>query len=778
MTGVPPVAPQTSLPDFAAIAGLHASTGLLYLDHTNRARWMNDAAQRMLGVSLADLDDRAGGLRHQFVTEDGRPFAPDDPLVARVLRTGDAGPPVVLGLPRPHATTWFDVSARPALNGDGGVDGVVVSFVDVSERVRARLGLELRQLQLVSTFRAMKDGVVVQTLNGAIVNCNPAAERMLGLTTDQLAGRTSMDPRWRATHEDGSPFPGDTHPAMVALRTGMPQRDVVMSVHKPDGTRTLISINAEPVMGADGQVAAVVATFADITAVRARERRTEDLLSELADLYNGAPCGYHSLDADGVIVEINDTELAWLGVTREEAVRRLRAFDFLTRESADTCRQHFPALVEGRVDYVDVEGDLVSRQGRTRRVLMRATARRDAEGRFIQSRSALTDITELAETRSTLESALRDRDDLLQNEFVGIARIRDRRFVWISAANSRILGYTPDELAGQDVRMVYPDQASYEAVGRDLHRLLSAHGTARLQVELRHRTGQRLSVDLQAMLRPDGEVLSFITDQTALRDSQHALAQAQRTEAVGRLGAGVAHEFNNLLQTMSGAAEMVLAELPAGHRSVPDLESILSSSARGAALVSQLLSYAQKQLVFPETLSLSSVVEALASDYRQGLRTGVELRVVNGPEPTTIRADRSSLATVLGNLLDNAVDATVADGTVVVHTGQRAFTLTDVAGTPGARVGQFGFVSVSDAGTGMVPAVLERATEPFFTTKAFGRSRGLGLSVVEGVAFRPADGWTSPVRLGRGPPRRSTSLVRSPRYSYGRPSRASGRAVR
>ena len=89
------------------------------------------------------------------------------------------------------------------------------------------------------------EGVVVQDSTGRIMFCNPAAERILGLTADQIEGRTSLDPRWRSVHRDGSPFPGDQHPAMVALRTGETVRNVVMGVHKPNGELTWIVIDAE-----------------------------------------------------------------------------------------------------------------------------------------------------------------------------------------------------------------------------------------------------------------------------------------------------------------------------------------------------------------------------------------------------------------------------------------------------------------------------------------------------------------------------------------------------
>jgi len=89
-----------------------------------------------------------------------------------------------------------------------------------------------------NVLESLSEGVVIQDQKGRIVLCNAAAERILGLTADQLAGRSSIDERWRAVHPDGSAFPGEAHPAMVTLKTGQPQRAVVMGVCKPDGCQS------------------------------------------------------------------------------------------------------------------------------------------------------------------------------------------------------------------------------------------------------------------------------------------------------------------------------------------------------------------------------------------------------------------------------------------------------------------------------------------------------------------------------------------------------------
>ncbi len=127
--------------------------------------------------------------------------------------------------------------------------------------------------QLASIFAVMAEGVVVQNARGEIVSSNAAAGAILAMTDDQMRGRTSVDPRWRAVREDGSPFPGEAHPAMVALRTGARQTNVVMGVHKPDGTLGWISINSLPSQYDGDVVDEVVTSFHDITQLKAASER-------------------------------------------------------------------------------------------------------------------------------------------------------------------------------------------------------------------------------------------------------------------------------------------------------------------------------------------------------------------------------------------------------------------------------------------------------------------------------------------------------------------------
>ncbi|WP_088894914.1 PAS domain S-box protein [Leptolyngbya ohadii] len=123
-----------------------------------------------------------------------------------------------------------------------------------------------------SVVTVLAEGVVLQQADGQITACNTSAERILGLTQDQMMGHTSVDPQWQAIHEDGSPFPGETHPSMVTLRTGEPQSNVIMGVHKPNGDLTWISINTQPLFYPEQPLPyAVVASFIDITVQKQAE---------------------------------------------------------------------------------------------------------------------------------------------------------------------------------------------------------------------------------------------------------------------------------------------------------------------------------------------------------------------------------------------------------------------------------------------------------------------------------------------------------------------------
>jgi PAS domain S-box-containing protein len=195
----------------------------------------------------------------------------------------------------------------------------MVIIRDTTDRQRSKEALEESEERYRSIVAAMEEGIVLQDASGVIRACNASAERILGLSVDQMMGRTSVDPRWRAVHENGLPFPGEEHPAMVTLRTGQPQSNVIMGVHRPEGALAWISINSQPLfrMG-ESLPSGVVTSFTDITERRQAERVLRESEERYRSLYQNSLDGILLTAPDGRVFAANAAACAILGRSEEE----------------------------------------------------------------------------------------------------------------------------------------------------------------------------------------------------------------------------------------------------------------------------------------------------------------------------------------------------------------------------------------------------------------------------------------------------------------------------
>ena len=214
-------------------------------------------------------------------------------------------------------------NSSPIRGDDGETRGSVGAFVDITEFKKAEVALRESEERYRTLVTGMSAGLILQRADGVLAMCNPAAERILGLTAEQMQGRRSTDPEWRPMREDGTYFPGEEHAPMVALRTGKAQTDAVMALHRPDGTVTWVSIDSVPLRDDAGKVDAVLSTFVDISKLKSAETERNRLQAELAHAARLAAMG--TLVA-GVAHEINNplaAELAGQGMAME-TVRELR----------------------------------------------------------------------------------------------------------------------------------------------------------------------------------------------------------------------------------------------------------------------------------------------------------------------------------------------------------------------------------------------------------------------------------------------------------------------
>ena len=230
----------------------------------------------------------------------GRPFVgmvhPDDLPVAverfqKALR-GETHPPHELRVLCKSGEYLVGEFTSTSHVKDGKVVGQLGIARDITDRKRADEALRESEELYRSVVTSVAEGIMLVDRGGAIVACNRSAERILGLTTEELIGRTAADPRWQAIHEDGSPLPGENFPGMAALRTGKPQSNLYMGVHKPNGSLAWTIANSVPIFHAgDGAPYVVVTSFADITE---RKRAEAEILAakEAAEAANRAKSNF------------------------------------------------------------------------------------------------------------------------------------------------------------------------------------------------------------------------------------------------------------------------------------------------------------------------------------------------------------------------------------------------------------------------------------------------------------------------------------------------------
>lgn len=208
----------------------------------------------------------------------------DQPKLRAVMQVASKGEPLVLRwLRKDGRIIWTEQRNVTLYDEQGQAIAIEGIARDITARIEGGMVLRESEERYRSMIAALAEGIVMQDRNGKIYTCNASAERILGLTVDQMTGRDSLDPRWRAIREDGSPFPGEAHPAMVTLRTGRAQYHVIMGVYKPDDSLTWISVNSQPLWREGEDLPyAVVASFSDITDLKRAEQQAIDLGIEKA----------------------------------------------------------------------------------------------------------------------------------------------------------------------------------------------------------------------------------------------------------------------------------------------------------------------------------------------------------------------------------------------------------------------------------------------------------------------------------------------------------------
>ena len=235
-------------------------------------------------------------------------------------------------------------------------------------------------------------------------------------------------------------------------------------------------------------------------------------------------------------------------------------------------------------------------------------------------------------------------------------------------------------------------------------------------------------------------LLVIIEDITEQLKIEAQLRQAQKMEVIGRMAAGIAHEFNNLLTVIQGDVGLLQSTTPSTVDRNALLEQIMQASQRAATFTRQLLAFSRKQVLQPKALNFCDLLMRMKKMLGRLIGEKYDVKVSCESDFLSVRADEGGLEQVLMNLVLNARDSMPEGGIVEISAETVNVDEKAIQENTEARAGRFICLRVADQGSGMTPQVLSRIFDPFFTTKDVGKGTGLGLSTIHGIV-KQHEGW-------------------------------------
>jgi PAS domain S-box-containing protein len=379
------------------------------------------------------------------------------------------------------------------------------------------------------------------------------------------------------------------------------------------------------------------------------------------------------------------------------------------------------------------------------------TEQRAIEERLRASETKLRLLNETLEQKVAERTADRDRMWRLSTDIMLVARF-DGTITAANPAWTSLLGWGEEELIGKTfLDFVHPDDlaATLDAV----HGLAS--GETVLRFENRYQTRNEAYLWLSWTAVPDEQFIHAVgRNVTAEKEAaaqldaaQERLRQAQKMEALGQLAGGIAHDFNNVLQAMSGGLNGIRRRASDSNAVLELVDMAEGAAKRGAAVTSRLLAFARNDELVAAAVPTAELLEGVREILVHTLNKSIKILTVWDPATPPLLADRAQLETVLVNLAVNARDAMPEGGQLTIS---GASDTVSERNPQGLAPGQYVRLGVTDTGSGMDAATLERACEPFFTTKPLGQGTGLGLAMARGFAQQSGGGFAISSILGQG----------------------------
>jgi two-component system cell cycle sensor histidine kinase/response regulator CckA len=461
--------------------------------------------------------------------------------------------------------------------------------------------------------------------------------------------------------------------------------------------------------------------------LRRSEARYRALIEQAADAILIA-------DATGQLIDANRKACDLMGYTRDELLQ-LGIADTYPPDDRLVAIQRLGALAAGH----DVVAERRMRRKDGADFMVEVSVTRLRDGRI---QGIVRDITE----RKHVESALRESEERYHTLIEGVRDIifalaPDGTVMSLNAAFETVTGWPAAEWLGKPFeQLVHPDDLGllFELVERAVRR--QAGPVSQLRVRTRkgdYRMGEFAATPQFREGQLVG-VLGIARDITDRLSLEQQLRQAQKMEAVGRLAAGVAHDFNNILTAITGYAQLLLEDLVPNDPHREDVDEIRKAADRAAGLTRQLLAFSRQQILQPTVLDLNILVSETEGMLGRLLGEDIQLATRLAPDLGAVKTDRSQIEQVIMNLAVNARDAMPQGGQLTIETANiemdDGYAREHFPAVPGSYV----MLAVSDTGTGMTPETEAHMFEPFFTTKEKGKGTGLGLATVYGIIKQSA----------------------------------------